>query len=395
MRVPVVSVLALSLALAGCDFSPSSDPGDAQSGDISAIATAEAPPEDPLAARDPAPGTAPDPALADDQPRPLMQAQVVLERLGFAPGVVDGRMGLSTRNALRGFQEAKALPVTGELDEATRSALSHWAAMPATRLVTIPEDFAAGPFVRLPERPEDQAKLPQMGYASLEEKLAERFHTTPEVLRELNPALKTAAEQSAAQAARKPMDPALADRPPQSPYRAGMQLRVPNTGNDRVDLGSVEDRTWGDTLRMLGVANVQPRAKRIVVSKGAGTLKVFDGADKLVALFTVTTGSSRDPLPLGEWKVNGTSFNPRFSYDPSLFWDVPDSAGEHLLPPGPNGPVGVVWIDLSKEHYGIHGTPEPATIGRAESHGCVRLTNWDAARLAQMVHPGTQVQFVA
>jgi lipoprotein-anchoring transpeptidase ErfK/SrfK len=174
-----------------------------------------------------------------------------------------------------------------------------------------------------------------------------------------------------------------------------MQLRVPNTGGDRLDPGMVDNKGWLSTLAMLGVSDAQPEAARIVVSKSKGTLEAYDRSDKLVAVFTVTTGSSHDPLPLGDWKINGTSYNPEFSYDASLFWDVPDSKGEHLLPPGPNGPVGVVWIDLSKEHYGIHGTPEPQTIGRAESHGCVRLTNWDAARLAQMVTGATKVSFVS
>ena len=100
-----------------------------------------------------------------------------------------------------------------------------------------------------------------------------------------------------------------------------------------------------------------------------------------------------DPLPLGEWGINGVGHNPTFRFDPTLFWDVPDSEEEQHLPPGPNGPVGVVWIDLTKEHYGIHGTPEPQTIGRSQSHGCVRLTNWDAARLAGMVSTQTEVLF--
>ena len=102
-----------------------------------------------------------------------------------------------------------------------------------------------------------------------------------------------------------------------------------------------------------------------------------------------------DPLPLGDWKILGKAYNPPFAYNPELFWDVADNEEKQQLPPGPNGPVGVVWIDLSKEHYGIHGTPNPETIGRAESHGCVRLTNWDAARLAQMVSGSTKVSFVA
>jgi len=114
-----------------------------------------------------------------------------------------------------------------------------------------------------------------------------------------------------------------------------------------------------------------------------------------VAAFTVTTGSRHDPLPIGDWKVKGVACNPPFAYNPELFWDVDEGQDKQRLPPGPNGPVGVVWIDLTKDHYGIHGTPEPALIGRTQSHGCVRLTNWDAARLAQMVSGSTKVSFVA
>lgn len=335
---------------------------------------------DPMTSRDPAPGQ---PGEREDTPLPIMQAQVVLERLGFAPGIIDGKEGLSTRNALEGFQQASNLPVSGKFDAATMQALAPWSNIAATRVVTLPEAFAKGPFAPLPKETVEQAKLPTLGYVSLEEKLAERFHTTPEVLRVLNPA--AAPSETASQAA--VPEPAI--------YRAGQQLRVPNVGADAFDATVVENKEWAATLVSLGVGTSQSSAARIVVSKGAGTLKVYDDADKLVALFTVTTGSSKDPLPLGNWKINGKSYNPKFSYDASLFWDVPDSKGEHLLPPGPNGPVGVVWIDLSKEHYGIHGTPEPQTIGRAESHGCVRLTNWDAARLAQMVSGSTKVSFVS
>ena len=98
-------------------------------------------------------------------------------------------------------------------------------------------------------------------------------------------------------------------------------------------------------------------------------------------------------MPIGEWKVNGVQFNPSFNYNPELFWDADPAHAQAKLPPGPNNPVGLVWIDLSKEHYGIHGTPEPSGIGRTQSHGCVRLTNWDALKLAGMVKPGTRVIF--
>jgi len=132
---------------------------------------------------------------------------------------------------------------------------------------------------------------------------------------------------------------------------------------------------------------------RIVVDESEGWLRAYDAQGRLVAAFTVTTGSKHDPLPIGHWNVKGVAYNPPFAYNPELFWDVDDSQDKQRLPPGPNGPVGVVWIDLTKEHYGIHGTPEPALIGRTQSYGCVRLTNWDAARLALMVSSGTKVVF--
>ncbi|WP_183613521.1 L,D-transpeptidase family protein [Novosphingobium hassiacum] len=360
--------------------------GSGDKGSPSEAASDTAASSDALLSKDPAPGQK---GEAEDMARPMMQAQVVLERMGFAPGVIDGKEGLSTRNAVEGFQSANDLPVTGKFDEPTMQALAKWSNIPATRVVTIPDDFARGPFAALPKDPAAQAKLPSLGYASLEEKLAERFHTTGDVLRALNPQLAQPAPNPSA-ASEQPE----AKLPPVA-YAAGQNIRVPNVGADAFDRSAVKDAAWADTLFSLGVGTTQPKADKIVVSKKGGTLKVYDAADKLVALFTVTTGSSKDPLPLGNWKINGTSYNPQFSYDASLFWDVPDSKGEHLLPPGPNGPVGVVWIDLSKEHYGIHGTPEPQTIGRAESHGCVRLTNWDAARLAEMVSGSTKVSFVS
>lgn len=375
--------LPLLLSLAACGVDPSGGAGQKE-------AEAPAPKAgDPFAARDPAPGETLDPALTDDQPRPVMQAQVVLDRLGFTPGVIDGKEGLSTRNAVSGFQEANGLKVTGELDEPTRQALMRWSNIPATRVVTIPEDFAAGPFAQLPDDPSEQAKLPAMSYETLDEKLAERFHTSVETLHVLNPALAPPAPATGNAA------PPASGAPPASMFRAGQQIRVPNVGGDRIPAGSVKDPAWQQTLAMLGVGSEQPDADRIVVSKSKGTLKAYDKAGKLVAMFTATMGSRRDPLPLGRWKVLGISYNPEFHYNPELFWDVSDSEDKELLPPGPNGPVGVAWIDLNKPHYGIHGTPEPETIGRAQSHGCVRLTNWDVARLAQMVSGSTAVLFEA
>ncbi len=393
--------------VSACNMDPSGNgKGDAQSRDPAA-ATQDDAAIDSMASHDPAPGQAVAPDQADDKPRPVMQMQVVLDRLGFTPGVVDGEMGMSTRNAISGFQEARGLKVTGEADEATKQALATWNNIPATRVVTIPANFASEPFQPIPDDTAAKAKLDRLGYTSLEEKLAERFHTTPETLRMLNQGMTKASATPAPSASASPTpSPAPAPAPTASSsngaaganaslYRAGQQIRVPNVGADKIEPGKIDDPAWRSTLSTLGIGTAQPEAARIVVSKSKKTLKVFDENDKLVGMYTATMGSSHDPLPLGEWKVTGVAHNPDFAFDPELMWDVPDDEEKQRLPPGPNGPVGVAWIDLSKEHYGIHGTPDPETIGRVQSHGCVRLTNWDVARLAQMVHAGTQVLFEA
>lgn len=321
----------------------------------------------------PFPADDPEPALAKSsgpEERPIMQVQVVLERLGFSSGVVDGEEGASFAAALRGFQVHNDLETSGRLDAQTRMVLDQWDHIPSTREITITEEFARGPYVReMPEAPEDQARLPRLGYASLMEKLAERFHTTRETLIELNS--------------------------PDTRIGPGATIIVPNVGNDRIEEGAAGDREWLETLAMLGVSSRQPRAASIIVDESDGVLMAFDEDDNLIGQFPATMGSRRDPLPIGEWEILGASFNPEFHYNPELFWDVEDSEGDVTLQPGPNSPVGVVWIDLSKEHYGIHGTPEPRNIGRSESHGCIRLTNWDAARLALMVRPGVKATFRA
>ncbi|MWV28161.1 L,D-transpeptidase family protein [Erythrobacter sp. GH3-10] len=352
--------------------------------------------------------------IADAKERPIMQAQVVLDRQGFGPGVIDGKMGASTRNALEGFQEANDLEVTGELDEETKQALDEWSNIPATRVVTIPASWGEMAFRDIPDDPAKQAEMERMGYESLDEKIAERFHTTAAVLKELNPNGKPAgatgamASSSATPSASASATPtptptptgtasasASASKASDSFFTAGQQIRVPNIGADMIKPGSIQDKGWQQTLASLGVGTEQPKVARIVVDESEGWLKGYDADDNLVAMFTVTTGSTNDPLPVGEWGITGVGRNPPFSYQPDLFWDVPDDEEEQQLPPGPNGPVGVVWIDLTKEHYGIHGTSAPETIGRVQSHGCVRLTNWDAARLAGMVSTNTVVIFQA
>ncbi len=298
----------------------------------------------------------------------ILHAQVILDHLGFSPGLLDGRPGQSMTIALKGFQQSRGFEQTGELDKPTMQALRQYRNMRSTRQLRLTADGLAGPFINpLPNSPQDKAKLESLGYRGPMEKLAEMFHTTPEVLVALNS--------------------------PHTRLSPGTIVTFPNALPASRNYDQKLPETWRNTLSMLNVDAVQPRGAKIVVDKSDGVLRVYDKADKLVGQFPATMGSTHDPLPIGTWKVQGVSYNPPFHYNPDLFWDAKDSAKEALLPPGPNGPVGVVWLDLSKPHYGIHGTPAPETIGRAESHGCIRLSNWDAARLALMVGPGTPAIF--
>lgn len=350
-----------AFALAGCQVSINEDEKNASGGNVAAAAQ----PESKVAPRgfQDVPQTG-----ATFDAGSILQAQVALDRVGFSSGVIDGKEGHNFQTALRGFQQQQGLPVTGTLDESTRSRLNALLNGPATRLVRIPASFAAGPFApNLPKDPGEQAKLSSLGYRNLEEALAERFHTTPEALAALNPS--------------------------QTRLGAGQTIRVPNIPESPPLDPAKDERGWGGTLESLGVAASQPAAERVVVDKSEGVLQAFDAGGKLIAQFPATMGSQHDPLPIGTWKIQGVSRNPDFHYNPDLFWDADPDNKAALLKPGPNGPVGVVWVDLSKPHYGIHGTSEPQTIGRAESHGCVRLTNWDAARLAQMVKVGTPAIF--
>ncbi|HEX3128067.1 MAG TPA: L,D-transpeptidase [Thermoanaerobaculia bacterium] len=275
-----------------------------------------------------------------------LDVQVQLDRTGFSPGVIDGKPGSNTKKALAAFQEAHDLPVTGNLDPATWQSLAAAGAGPTLGEYTITQEDADGPFTpQIPEDMLEKAKLPGLYYTSILEALGERFHATPEFLKQLNP---------------------------QARFAAGERIKVPNvrSGPIAAESGEVE----------------------VVVSKSNGALTVDRGGDVLF-FAPVTSGSEHDPLPIGDWKVNGVSKNPTFNYNPDLFWDADPGHTKAKIPAGPNNPVGVVWIDISKEHYGLHGTPEPRTIGRSESHGCVRLTNWDALTLASLVKPGTPVLF--
>lgn len=302
----------------------------------------------------------------------LFHAQVLMSAQGFSPGVIDGKAGQSFKLALRSFQEARGLPVNGNLDPATRAALLS-VNRPSTVTVRLgPDDVRSQYVMPFPKDPEKQAKLKFIGYRNMLEKVAERYHTTPGTIVALNGP-----------------DKLIGD---------GQELRLPNVIPTSRDYAGVP----GNGARLFNVLNVdgqQPQGDYVVVDKSEGVLKVYDGEPgsddgKLVAAFPVTMGSKEYPLPIGRWKATTYAYLPPFQYQPDLLQNA-KSDKELRLPPGPNGPVGVAWLDLTKEHYGIHGTNEPQTIGRAESSGCIRMTNWDVVRLSRMLKPGFTAIFQA
>lgn len=313
------------------------------------------------------------PALAKGASGPaVLRAQVMLDRAGFAPGVLDGNYGMLMDRAVRAFQEARGLTVNGRLDKATWAALPREAHPPLVRLAISGED-AAGPFVvSIPEDMEAKAKLQALHYTSVEEALAEKFHTTPEFLRKLNPGADFSAPGTAILV---PNVRGVASMPADMP--------PPLAG------AAANPVTWGEMVHELSVQPGLPKAARVIVDKSETSVRAVDAQGRTIAFFPATIGSEKDPLPIGKWTIKGTARLPPFNYNPELFWDAEPSDEKAKVPPGPNGPVGIAWIDLSKPHYGIHGTPEPTAISRSESHGCIRLANWDVARLAAMIAPGT------
>lgn len=297
----------------------------------------------------------------------VLHVQVILDKLGFGPGVLDGKGGQSLTAALKGFQDSRGLQATGKVDSATLRALYPYRGWRPTKTLALSAEVLRGPFTNpFPKEPEEQAKQPGLYYKNVMEALSERFHTTPDTLMTLNS--------------------------PDTKLTPGAMIVFPNALPLSRDY-KVTDAAWRATLNSLNVSAEQPVAAKVVVDKSDGVLRVYDDQERMVAQFPATMGSKHDPLPIGTWKITAVAHNPKFHYNPDLFWDAKATDEKATIPPGPNNSVGVVWIDLSKEHYGIHGTPAPETIGRAESHGCVRLSNWDAARLAQMVKGGIPAIF--
>jgi len=270
----------------------------------------------------------------------VLRAQILLDRAKFSVGEIDGRMGTNALQAIAGFRAARGLPAGTTVDADVWKALNE--AAPALVEYTISADDVKGPFVNVPANMMLKAKLMYLGYSSPLEAIAEKFHIDPALLQRLNPGSKFSV--------------------------AGQKIYTPN---------------------VLTVVTV--KASRVAVSKSKSTVTVFNDLGQVIAQYPCTSGSEHDPLPIGDWKITGVFKNPKFNYNPDLFWDAKPKDSKATIAPGPNNPVGVVWIDLSKEHYGIHGTPSPGQIGHAESHGCIRLTNWNAIELAGMVEKGTPV----
>ena len=300
----------------------------------------------------------PPPKQGPATPTDALAVQVALDRAGFSPGVLDGRAGGNTKKALDAHVKARGAEPTP---------------IEPTSKYQITEADAAGPFEpQIPADLVEQAKLKSLGYRDLREALSERFHATPALLQRLNPTAKFVAGEEIVVPNIEPM--VVAVTPPTTEAKAT----------------PAEKKAESQAAQQ--AAKEKPPVT-ITVTKSTSALTVTDGGGNVIMYAPVTTGSERDPLPIGDWKVNGVGLNPVFRYNPELFWDADPTHSKAIIPAGPNNPVGLVWIDISKEHYGIHGAPEPANIGRSESHGCVRLSNWDALRLAAMVKPGTPVVF--
>lgn len=285
-----------------------------------------------------------DPALAETvgpgaSPNAILRAQILLARAHFSCGEIDGHFGANFHRTIEDFQSSHGLLVTGAADGATWKALNADTAPALVRAPIAAEDIA-GPFETTPEDMMEKAKLPALSYSSPLEGIAEKYHSSPALLRKLNPRA--------------------------SFEKAGEEIVVPNV-----------------------LVQAPDKAASIVVSASRHSVLALDAAGRILARYPATSGSEHDPLPVGKWKITGVARNPRFHYNPELFWDAKGTDGKTTIAPGPNNPVGVAWIDISKEHYGIHGSPEPSQIGKTQSHGCIRLTNWDVTELAAIVGPGT------
>ncbi len=293
-------------------------------------------PEEPIIAAPPAP------KAATEQ---VAKIQVLLDRYGASPGVIDGHMGDNVNKGISAWRDMTGIALRTYDEVAIEAALAETGGPAFVDYEITPVD-AAGPFVAsVPEDYGEKAKLDRLGYTSVAEMLAERFHMDENYLKALNPEANF--------------------------NRPGTIIRVANIGQ-----------------------NVSAKVARIIADKGRKQVRGYDEAGKLVVAYPATIGSTDTPSPSGTVNVERIALDPEYTYNPKINFQQGANDKVLRIPPGPNGPVGTVWIALSKPTYGIHGTPEPSRIGKTNSHGCVRLTNWDAAELAKLVSKGVTVEFL-
>lgn len=279
---------------------------------------------------------------APSQPDPaIVRLQVLLDRAGSSPGVIDGHYGENVTKAVAGFETLQNLSSDGKLDPDVVQRLSDKAAVIQPYRIT--EDDAADLLDKIPKDYAKQAKMKHLGYTSIAEKLSERFHMDIDLLKALNSGVD---------------------------FKVGATVLVAMPGGPKA--GSV---------------------KKIEVHRKSGRVLAFAADGALIAAYPATIGSEETPSPTGTHKVKGVARMPPYIYNPKINFQQGKNKKILKLPGGPNGPVGSVWIDLTEPTYGIHGTPEPSLIDKVGSHGCVRLTNWDAQELAGMVKPGIVVEF--